>query len=95
MPAEPTTTRSNDLISEDIVAAYEVEPQIDETEIDVDVTDGVVVLNGTVDTYAIKELAGHIAAHIAGVTEVQNQLRIRKDAGVLSDIRTKRERTAK
>jgi len=32
---------------------------------------------------------------VAGVTEVHNHLRIRKDAGVLPDVRIKRLRTAK
>ena len=95
MPDEPDGTRSNDLISEDILAGFEATPEIDATEIDIDVDRGVVVLNGTVDTYAIKESAGRIAERTAGVSEVHNQLRIRKDAGVLPDIRIKRLRTAK
>lgn len=95
MPDAPSGTRSNDLISEDILAGLEAESQIDATEIDIDVDDGVVALNGTVDTYALKELAGHIAERVAGVSEVHNRLRIRKDAGVLPDIRTRRTRIAK
>lgn len=95
MTNEPGSTRSNDLISEDILARLEAEPQIDAAEIDIDVEDGVVAINGTVDTYAIKELAGHVAEHVAGVSEVHNRLRIRKDAGVLPDIRIRQTRIAK
>lgn len=95
MPDEPVPGRTNDVISEDILAGLEAAPEIDATEIDIDVSDGVVTLNGTVDNYAVKTLAGKIAGHVDGVTEVHNRLRIRKDAGVLPDVRIKPLRTAK
>ncbi|MCL4766699.1 MAG: BON domain-containing protein [Hyphomicrobiaceae bacterium] len=95
MPDEPAATRSNDLIAEDILAGLEAAPEIDATEVDIDVDRGVVALNGTVDTYAVKELAGAIAQRVAGVGDVHNRLRIRKDAGVLPDVRFKRLRIAK
>ena len=95
MPDEPVVGRTNDVIAEDLLAGLEAAPEIDATEVDIDVDRGVVTLNGTVDTYAIKELAGKIAAHVDGVIEVHNHLRIRKDAGVLPDIRIKRMRSAK
>lgn len=95
MPDEPVSGRTNDLIAEDILAGLEAAPEIDATEVDIDVDRGIVTLNGTVDTYPIKELAGRIAERVDGVLEVQNHLRIRKDAGVLPDVRIKRLRTAK
>ncbi len=95
MPDEPVPGRTNDLISEDILKGLEAVAEIDTREIDINVDRGVVALNGTVDTYPIKELAGEIAAGVEGVMEIHNRLRIRKDAGVLPDIRTKPLRTAK
>lgn len=95
MPDEPVPGRTNDLISEDVLAGLEAAPEIDASEVDIDVDRGVVSLIGTVDTYAIKELAGKIAERVDGVIEVHNHLRIRKDAGVLPDVRIKRLRTAK
>jgi len=92
---EPPPGRTDDLIAEDILRGLEAAEEIDDREIDIAVDRGVVALNGTVDTYAIKELAGRIAEHVDGVTEVHNRLRIRTDAGVLPDIRTKPLRTAK
>lgn len=91
---EPLPDRTDDLITEDVLAGLEAAPEIDVREVDVYVDRGVVTLNGTVDTFAIKELAGEITQRVEGVVGVQNQLRIRKDAGVLPDIRTKDSRTA-
>lgn len=95
MPDEPVPGRTNDLIAEDILRSLEAAEEIDAGEIDIDVDRGVVALNGTVDTYPIKELAGTIAERVDGVIEVHNHLRIRKDAGVLPDVRIKPLRTAK
>jgi len=94
MPDEPVPGRTNDVISEEITAALEREPGIDLAEIDIDVDRGVVSFNGTVDDYTLKERVHAIAEKVKGVTEVQNHLRIRKDAGVVPDVRLKSHRTA-
>lgn len=95
MPDEPAGSRPNDKITEDVSAGLETVPGIDTAEIDIYVDRGVVTLNGTVDTYALKEQAGKITEKVGGVLEVVNHLRIRKDAGVVPDVRTKPLRTAK
>lgn len=95
MPDEPRGSRSNDLISGDVLAALEAVPEIDTAEIDIDVDRGVVTLNGTVDDYPLKERAEKIAGSVDGVLEVVSHLRIRKDAGVVPDVRIKPLRTAK
>ncbi len=95
MPDEPAGSRPNDKITEDVSAGLETVPEIDTAEIDIYVDRGVVTLNGTVDTYALKEQAGKITEKVGGVLEVVNHLRIRKDAGVVPDVRTKPLRTAK
>ena len=94
MPDEPIPGRTNDVIAEEISAALEREPGINLEEIDIDVDRGVVSFNGTVDDYTLKERVHVIAEGIEGVTDVQNHLRIRKDAGVLPDVRLKPHRTA-
>lgn len=95
MPDEPVPGRTNDLIAEDIFKGLEEAEEIDASEVDIYVDRGVVSLNGTVDTYPVKELATKITERVEGVIEVHNHLRIRKDAGVLPDVRIKKLRTAK
>lgn len=95
MVDEPITGRTDDLITEDVLEGLEAAEEIDAAEVDIYVDRGAVSLNGTVDTYAVKELATSIASQVEGVTEVHNHLRIRKDAGVLPDVRFKKLRTAK
>lgn len=51
-------------------------------DLNVDVADGVCVLTGTVDTAAQKELARLIAANTTGVTEVINDVHVRKAEAV-------------
>ena len=95
LPEEPGAARTDDLIAEDVLAGLEAAEEIDAAVVDIYVENGVVSLNGTVDSYAIKKLATKIAERVEGVTEVHNHLRIRKDAGVLQDVRIKRMRIAK
>lgn len=95
MPDEPAASRTDDLIAEDVLRGLEAAEEIDAAEVDIYVERGVVSLNGTVDTYSVKELATRVAEGVDGVTEVHNRLRIRKDAGVLPDVRMKGLRTAK
>ncbi len=94
MPDEPVRGRTNDVIAEEISAALDREPGINLDEIDIDVDRGVVSFNGTVDNYTLKERVHAIAERIEGVTDVQYHLRIRKDAGVLRDVRPKSRGTA-
>ncbi len=95
MPEQPPPGRTDDLIAEDVLKGLEAAEEIDVTEVDIYVERGAVALNGTVDTYPVKELATQIAGRVEGVTDVSNNLRIRKDAGVLHDVRTKGLRTAR
>ena len=56
-------------------------------EIGTDVQDGVVHLNGAVDTGARKELAGELAKSIQGVTSVKNELEVvGEEPGILERI---------
>ncbi|HEX7076752.1 MAG TPA: CBS domain-containing protein [Hyphomicrobiaceae bacterium] len=93
--AEERPSRTDDVIAEDVFRGLDAAEEIDVAEIDIYVDHGVVSLNGTVDNYAAQELATKIAEGVEGVTRVDNNLRIRTDAGVLPDVRFKGLRTAK
>ena len=52
-------------------------PDIDPGDVTVDVHDGVVTLEGTVPWRAMKHAIEDIAAACAGVTDVENKVRVR------------------
>ena len=52
------------------------DPELSALKIDVDTTDGKVVLNGTAPNDAAKERAAAKALAVAGVTAVDNRLRV-------------------
>lgn len=68
--------RSDDRIREEVNERLTDHPEIDATEIDVQVKNGEVTLTGTVDERRAKRLAEDIAEEISGVKEVHNQLRV-------------------
>ncbi len=63
-------------IENDIKEAYRRSILIDETKIEVSVTNGVVTLTGSVESYPIKREALDIAIYTTGVVEVNDQLYI-------------------
>lgn len=74
-------TRSDDRIKDDINDRLTWDGQIDATDINVDVNDGMVTLTGSVDTRRDKRRAEDIADRIPGVWDVSNQLRVRNRRG--------------
>ena len=60
-----------------VKAGFSGENQLRDTAIDVDTTDHVVTLRGSVGSDAAKARAGEVAASIGGVTRVVNQLVVR------------------
>lgn len=68
--------RSDERIREDVGDALERHPDIDASDIELQVTDGVVVLSGTVEDRRTKRLAEDVVDAIPGVRDVDNQLRI-------------------
>jgi len=68
--------RSDDRIREDINEHLTQHPDIDATEIDVNVQNGEVTLTGTVDHRHTKRLAEDVAENVSGVREVHNQIRV-------------------
>jgi len=69
------TAISGDLLTErKVIRALYNEPNLTGDPISVTCVDGVITLNGTVDSQIEKELAERVAAGIEGVTQVNNGL---------------------
>jgi hypothetical protein len=77
--------RSDERIEEEINELLTRHPEIDASEIEVQVKNGEVTLTGTVDERHAKRLAEDIAEQCSGVNEVHNQIRVSKGGGGISD----------
>jgi hypothetical protein len=77
-------TRSDDRIRENVCEALSDDDNIDATNIEVVVRNGEVVLSGTVDDRSMKRMAEDVVERIAGIKDVQNQIKVRerKERGV-------------
>ncbi len=78
-------------IQNNVLKALSEDPATDTWEITVDVEDGVATLEGTVDSYAERELAEDVAASSQGVTGIDNQMDVdfdtsRTDSEIERDI---------
>ena len=69
-------SRSEERIKEDVCEALLAHTEIDATEIEVEVSKGVVTLSGTVDSRQTKRMVEHEAESISGVIDVKNDLHI-------------------
>jgi osmotically-inducible protein OsmY len=70
--------RSDERIREDINERLTAHPDIDATEIDVQVRECEVTLLGTVEDRSSKRMAEELAENVAGVKEVHNNIRIQR-----------------
>jgi hypothetical protein len=70
--------RSDDRIQDDINDRLTWNGQIDATDVQVDVKDGIATLSGTVNSRQDKRLAEYVAEDVSGVTDVQNNLKINR-----------------
>lgn len=77
--------RSDDKIREDVCEALLWDPEVDATDIEVSVKEGVVSLKGFVDSRHAKRIAERITDDISGIKDVQNQLIIKKNLDVEED----------
>jgi osmotically-inducible protein OsmY len=69
-------------IHKDVLEELKWDPRVDETEVGVEVDDGIVTLTGTVRSYA-KKLAAEDAAHrVHGVLDVANDVQIKEAGGL-------------
>jgi hypothetical protein len=70
--------RSDERIREDVIERLTDHPDLDATDIDVDVQHCEVTLAGEVEERYAKHLAEDLAGQVWGVHDVHNQLRVRK-----------------
>jgi hypothetical protein len=70
--------RSDERIREEVSDALTADPQVDASEISVQVVSGEVTLSGSVATREQKRRAEDCAEHVAGVSDVTNNLRVNK-----------------
>ncbi len=70
--------RSDERIREEINDRLTDHPDIDATEIEVTVETGIVTLTGSVEDRHAKRLAEDVADSVAGVGDVNNQIRVQK-----------------
>ena len=70
--------RSDERVRDDISERLADHPDIDASEIEVIVVEGVVTLNGAVDDRESKRLAEDIAESVSGVRDVQDQVRVNR-----------------
>jgi hypothetical protein len=68
--------RSDDRIREEISDELTDHPDIDASEIEIEVKDGEVTLTGTVDSRDAKRMTEDVVERSSGVTHVSNQLRV-------------------
>ena len=69
--------RSDERIREDVNEAVARDPEIDATELEVRVENGVVTLTGIVEDRREKRIAEDLAEDVFGVDDVRNELKIR------------------
>ncbi len=84
--------RTDEAIYDDVIAALATDAATDSYEIKVKVTEGNVIMEGTVDSWAEKMLAEQEAKGVRGVKEVTNNLSVnftaeRKDTEIAADVK--------
>jgi osmotically-inducible protein OsmY len=68
--------RTDELIKQDVVAQLVWDGRVNAADVNVEVLDGVVTLNGTVPSYRGRNAAESAAGLVAGVTDVLNNLSV-------------------
>lgn len=85
----PKGWRRNDAaIYEDVCETLWQAPQVDPSEIEVSVEDGVVRLQGVVHRRDFKRWAERLVEHLPGVVDVMNEIRVEKETPGLFPNRT-------
>jgi len=74
--------RSDERIREDVCDRLGHDWDVDATEVEVTVSNGEVTLTGTINDRAQKFRVEHIADSVSGVSEVHNQLRVKRELQV-------------
>ncbi len=74
-PSSTTTPTSTELVA-DVEAVLRINPDIDASDIDVEVTGGQVTLDGAVDAFWKKLRAEALASNVSGAVSIDNQLNV-------------------
>ena len=69
--------KTDALIQSNVISELKWEPSIDAAKIGVSVRDGIVTLDGDVDSFVEKLAAERVAGHVAGVKAVAQELKVR------------------
>jgi osmotically-inducible protein OsmY len=69
--------RSDESIHQNVLRELHWDSRVDDTEVGVEVDQGVVTLTGTVESYAKKLAAQAAAHHVTGVLDVANDIRVK------------------
>ena len=77
---EPESIMSDEALRDRVRQALAFEPSIDDLHIDVTVENGVVMLNGYVETYAQKLAAEHTVQRVKGVRGIAQEIQVRTAA---------------
>ncbi len=83
--------RSDERIRDEVNEALARHPAIDASDLEVKVQGGEVTLTGTVEDRRSKRLAEDVAEQVFGVSEVQNQVRVKRAEGSSSGMQGDRE----
>ena len=78
--------RTDDRVKENVSEALYSDPNVDATDIEVEVKDGTVILKGSVESRQIKRAAEDCVDHLSGVEDVRNELTIKKSTSPSSGI---------
>lgn len=76
--------RSDDRIREEVCEALSRSAEVDASDIDVTVKEGMVTLSGTVESRMAKREAEMCVEHLSGIEDVHNEIRVKKNEGLLS-----------
>lgn len=80
--------RSDEKIREEVCEGLYRDRNVDASSVEVSVKDGCVTLSGSVDSRSAKRAAEDCIEKISGVEDVQNELRVKKDNGLIGEGQT-------
>jgi osmotically-inducible protein OsmY len=92
LEVELSLRRTDQAVAGDVRTALRMDPATEKYEVLVDVTDGVVTLTGSVDSWQEKDLAEQVALGVRGVRSVNNQVGVdyeasRPDSEIMAEVR--------
>jgi osmotically-inducible protein OsmY len=80
-----TMVKRDVAIQQDVLAELAFDPQVEPTDVGVEVDDGVVTLTGTVEKYVERWAAEHAASRVIGVRALANEIVVKREGVGLPD----------